>query len=155
MHQMPIETFKSPDDDRVLVIKQQFTLNVPEDFVQVEITLEQIPALIKELQSHLVKKEKKSAAAPTASKFESHFWSLYPSCKRKVDKAGCQKIWAARNLDEQADAIQAAITRAAADPSWTKDNGEFIPMPSTWLRQARWEAPAGDIPSDNTWNGII
>lgn len=156
MYQMPIETFKSPDDDRVLVLKQQFTMHVADDFVQIEITTEQLPALIRELQSHLARKESKAAAAPAATKFETHFWSLWPANKRKVDRAGCERKWIANNLDQHADVIADAVRRSAADPEWTKESGAFIPQPKTWLNQRRWEAPAGNsIPSDDTWNRII
>jgi len=30
---------------------------------------------------------------------------------------------------------------AKKSEAWTKDGGQFIPAPLTWLNQARWEAP--------------
>lgn len=155
MHQMPIEVLDSNSDDRLVEIKQLLTLHDPEDFVTVTITKEQIPQLVKALQSRLNKKEKKSTAAPAETKFESHFWSQYPACKRKVDRIGCERKWIANNLDEHAEAIAEALRRSAADPDWTKDSGAFIPQPKTWLNQRRWEAGNDGIAPDSTWNRVI
>lgn len=32
-----------------------------------------------------------------------------------------------------------AIKQQCASPQWTKDNGQYIPNPATWLNQGRWE----------------
>jgi len=141
MHQMPIEV-RATEVQSITAIRQQMTLHNPEDFVDVLVTHEQIPDLIKALQAQLPKAERKAAAAPAATLFESHFWNLWPASKRKVDKQGCIKFWNFHNLDNQAEAIAAAVARASIDPDWTKENGAFIPMPKTWLNQRRWEAPA-------------
>ena len=36
------------------------------------------------------------------------------------------------------DVLLPALKRAMASLQWTKDGGEFIPHPATWLQQARW-----------------
>ena len=41
--------------------------------------------------------------------------------------------------DELLDVILTAIERQKASDQWTKDNGQFIPHPATWLNQKRWE----------------
>lgn len=157
MHQMPIELLDNAADDRLVIIKQQLVLHDPDEFVQIYITNKQIPDLIKALQSRLTRpKRNGKPEAASESKFESHFWNLYPSCKRKVNRAGCLKLWQSRNLDTEAEAIAQAVRRAAASADWTKENGEFIPMPITWLRQARWEAPdAGGPAADSSWSRVI
>lgn len=153
MHQMPIEV-RSTDVETITAIRQQMTLHDPEDFVDVLVTNEQIPDLIKALQSRIHKAERK-AAAPVSTLFESHFWNLWPASKRKVDKQGCLKFWNFHNLDKHADAIANAVARASIDPDWIKDNGSFIPMPKTWLNQRRWEAPAEEGRAPNSGLGRI
>ena len=32
-----------------------------------------------------------------------------------------------------------AIEKQKGSEQWTKDNGQYIPHPSTWLNQSRWE----------------
>lgn len=153
MHQLPIEV-RDHDDNRLLEIKQLLSLHDPEDFVTVVITKEQIPDLIKALQSRLKQEKKAAPAAPVETKFESHFWSRYPASKRKVDRIGCERHWIANNLDEHADLIADAIGICADDPEWKKENGAFIPMPKTWLHQRRWEAAAPGTSGTN-WNGMV
>ena len=33
----------------------------------------------------------------------------------------------------------AAIEKSKQSDQWTKDNGQYIPHPSTWIHQRRWE----------------
>lgn len=33
----------------------------------------------------------------------------------------------------------AAIAVQAKSPGWTKENGQFIPNPATWLNEGRWQ----------------
>ena len=68
--------------------------------------------------------------------FES-FWSAYP---RKTAKPEALKSFTKINPDEQTLAkMLAAVERSKLSTDWTKDNGQFIPFPSTWLNQRRWE----------------
>jgi hypothetical protein len=75
-------------------------------------------------------------ASPSADLF-AKFWKLYPN---KKGKAAAEKAWAKLKIT---DAMYALITSALAKhvvcPEWTKDNGQFIPHPSTWLNGKRWE----------------
>lgn len=138
MHQMPIEV-RDADADYLVAIRQQLTLHNPDDFVDVLITTEQIPDLIKALQKR-IEKPRAAKAAPASTLFETHFWNLWPASKRKVNKQGCLTFWNSHKLDEKADIIANAVNQAACSADWKKENGEFIPMPITWLRQSRWEA---------------
>ncbi|WP_342316682.1 hypothetical protein [Lysobacter sp. FW306-1B-D06B] len=68
------------------------------------------------------------------SRFDE-FWKQYP--KREA-KAKAQEIWARKKLDRQADAIIANVAARVADPrQWT--NPQFIPLPTSYLNQRRWE----------------
>lgn len=65
------------------------------------------------------------------------FWSLYP---RKVGKANAQKAWAKLKVDSTLfDRMAAALAAWSVSPDWTKDNGQFVPHPATWLNGKRWE----------------
>lgn len=65
------------------------------------------------------------------------FYAAYP---RKVGKGDAEKAWRSLRIREaDMPAILAAIARARASPQWTKDGGEFIPYPATWLRRGGWE----------------
>ena len=75
---------------------------------------------------------------PTAvwAGFDS-FWSAYP---RKVAKAEAQKAFT--KIKPDADMLSqmiASIAKSCQSTDWLKDNGQFIPFPSTWLNQRRWE----------------
>lgn len=64
------------------------------------------------------------------------WYSHYP---KKVGKAAAQaafrKVIKTEPLDKLIDAVELHKTSA----QWTRDNGQFIPNPSTWLNQRRWE----------------
>lgn len=65
------------------------------------------------------------------------FWDAYP---RKVGKDAARKEWLRRSPDAALfTVIMGALTVHKASPQWTKDGGEFIPHPRTWLHQGRWE----------------
>ncbi len=65
------------------------------------------------------------------------FWSAYPNKKAK-DKA--RKAWEKLNADEALiERIMAALEKQKKSRQWTKDGGEFIPHPATWLNGRRWE----------------
>jgi hypothetical protein len=64
------------------------------------------------------------------------FWKAYP---RKQGKGSCVKIWS--RMKAPADTLQkilAALVWQRTSDQWTKDGGQFIPMPATYLNQARW-----------------
>ena len=87
------------------------------------------------------------------------FWSEYPKKKGKPKaKEAFDKAIKKTDLDTMLKAIQAQ----SLSPEWQKENGQFIPYPSSWLNGCRWEdevtqaAPAAYIPlpdniPDNGW----
>ena len=65
------------------------------------------------------------------------FWSAYP---KKKSKGQAKKTWKKLNPDEMLlDRILASIETAKKSKQWLKDDGEFIPHPSTWLNAEGWE----------------
>ena len=65
------------------------------------------------------------------------FWSSYP---RKQSKATARKAFEKINPSEELlGEMISAVEKASRSHQWTKDDGQFIPMPATWLNQKRWE----------------
>jgi uncharacterized protein YdaU (DUF1376 family) len=75
----------------------------------------------------------------TSSRFDE-FWNAWPTSKRKVAKAECQKKWEKHGLDSVADAIIAQVNILKVSEQWT---GGFEPAPLTYINQRRWEDDAG------------
>lgn len=63
------------------------------------------------------------------------FWKAYP---RKTGKDAARKSWDKRTDRPALTVILAKIAELSATEQWTKDGGQFIPMPATWLNQGRW-----------------
>lgn len=64
------------------------------------------------------------------------FWSVYPN---KVAKPAALKAFRSAKINGHLPEVIADIEAKKQTTSWTKNNGEFIPMPSTYLNQRRWE----------------
>jgi len=65
------------------------------------------------------------------------FWKAYP---KKVGKAAAKKAYTRIKPTKELHAkMLAAIETAKRSDQWTKDNGQFIPHPTTWLNQGRWD----------------
>jgi hypothetical protein len=79
------------------------------------------------------------------------FWDAYP---KKVGKGAARKAWAHRRpSDAQTSRMVAALERQRRSTQWLRDGGRYIPNPSTWLNQERWDdAPEPEVPqlSDKT-----
>ena len=63
------------------------------------------------------------------------FWHMYP---RKVGKKLCQRIWATKINREDVDAIYTGLRKLRESQQWKKEGGKYIPHPSTFLNQERW-----------------
>ena len=66
------------------------------------------------------------------------FWSAYPN---KQGKAKARKTWESKvkTVELANQIVKHVEIRKLSDPQWTKDRGEFIPLPTTFLNQERWE----------------
>ncbi len=84
-------------------------------------------------------RERKKITEQEAKRLEDAFetfWSLYPY---KITKKKALESWMRIGPDEElCQNITAALERAIKSPQWLKDNGQFIPYPTTWLNQERW-----------------
>lgn len=65
------------------------------------------------------------------------FWAKYP---RKVGKQAAKSKWLRLNPScELKEKILAAVENHANTDQWKRERGQFIPHPTTWLNQGRWD----------------
>ena len=72
------------------------------------------------------------------------FWKAYP---RKVGKQ--KALTAFKKVPVPVETLLCAIAEQKQSAQWKKSNGEFIPHPTTWLNEGRWEdelAKSNEIP---------
>ena len=64
------------------------------------------------------------------------FWKEYP---KKIAKANAKKSFIKKcNNEETFNSIMNGLAKQKKSPDWIKDNGKFIPHPTTWLNGERW-----------------
>lgn len=75
-----------------------------------------------------------SIPQPKASGEFAIFWEAYP---KKVGKLDAEKAW--KTKKPPLETCLQAIQSQKQSQQWTRDEGQFIPHPATWIRQGRWE----------------
>lgn len=83
--------------------------------------------------------ESKSESERTRAREDAfgRFWAAYP---RHTAKQTAEAAFRKLNPDERLlQIILTAIEKQKASPQWTRDGGQYIPHPATWLNQRRWE----------------
>lgn len=79
-------------------------------------------------------RESESNAREALDPFDA-FWAVYP---RKTGKEAARKAF--KKLDREVyPLLVPAVESQKRSRQWQEDNGRFIPNPSTWLNQGRWE----------------
>lgn len=69
------------------------------------------------------------------------FWTEYP---RKIDKQRAFRAWQRQKIKPEAlPQILAALRAQKASSQWRRDGGQYIPHPTTWINNRRWEAECG------------
>lgn len=65
------------------------------------------------------------------------FWEAYP---RKEGKRAANFVWETiKAPPELFKRIMEAVRHNQKTEQWQEENGKYVPMPSTWLRESRWE----------------
>ena len=65
------------------------------------------------------------------------FWKIYP---KKRNKASAEKKWMKLKPEGKLlERILSDVKRKAGSEEWTKDGRQFVPFPSTYLNNRRWE----------------
>lgn len=71
------------------------------------------------------------------------FWAAYP---KKDGKEDARKAWKKIKL-AKVPAIMAAIETRRNTRDWTKEKGQYIPLPASFLRGRRWEDESTNVNS--------
>lgn len=78
----------------------------------------------------------------------AEFWRAYP---KKVGKAACLKIWKKLKPTKELHAcILSALEEQKHSEQWRKQGGQYIPNPSTWLNQGRWDDEPTEVSEAQT-----
>lgn len=78
----------------------------------------------------------KSKVNKTLDRFDT-FWNVYP---RKIGKAKCLRWFEQHQVtDELMTKMLDSLAIQKKSDQWSKNNGQFIPHPYTWLNQGRWD----------------
>ena len=89
-----------------------------------------------ESESESESEAESKARAHETSRFEE-FWEAYP---RHESKQAARKAFDKIKPDDQLFAkMLEAIAAWKESEQWQEDGGRFVPHPSTWLNQKRWE----------------
>lgn len=65
------------------------------------------------------------------------FWSVYP---KKVGKDKCLRWFKTHKVDDELlNKMLDTISKFKNSTQWTKENGQYIPHPYTWLNRGGWE----------------
>lgn len=87
--------------------------------------------------SSTVKTFRRSASSSVVAPGFLEFWLAYPKHRNRAD---AEKAWNALSPDAELQRqILAALAWQVTSPDWLKDNGQFVPLPASWLRARRWE----------------
>lgn len=85
---------------------------------------------------------------PADQDFEK-FWSMYPKKRAKGD---ARKAWfQTASIRPSVERIVNAVMAMAATEDWQKSEGQYIPLPASFLRGERWE----DVPEVEIVNGKV
>ena len=89
----------------------------------------------REYMREYMREKRGKPQAPLPQTFEV-FWA---ACPRKIGKGAAERAWRKIAPDEALSmAIIKAMNEQRGCEQWTKDNGQFIPHPATWLNRKGW-----------------
>jgi hypothetical protein len=81
------------------------------------------------------------ALPPVDEEKFAKFWKEYP---RKVSRKMSLKAWLKIKMtDELFHRIMGALHNHKVSVQWEQNGGKFIPHPTTWLNQERWDDEIG------------
>ena len=76
--------------------------------------------------------------------YPEDFLRFWAECPRKVGKGAALKAWAKlKPSASAASRITAAMVAQCASPDWLREGGRYVPHPSTWLNEWRFDDPFG------------
>jgi len=130
-----------------------FRLHYPVDFVEKIVNELFTRGWLEDYQQSVTIEKNKSKIREDIMLDKFHeFWETWPRSNRKVNKTGCMKLWQSQNLEKIGDKIINHV-KIMSDTDWKKDNGQWIPMPATYLRQERFNTELA--PVRNSWDNAL
>ena len=93
-----------------------------------------VPVIQSESYSISESESNANAARKTREEEFDIFWAAYP---RKEGKQKARDAF--KKVAAPLDVLLAAIEKQKKSAQWSKDGGQFIPHPTTWLNGKRWE----------------
>jgi hypothetical protein len=67
------------------------------------------------------------------------FWATWPSNDRKQAKGKCLSAWKKAHAERDAALVLSHVEHLASSQAWTKENGQFVPAPLSYLNKRAWE----------------
>ena len=131
-----------------------FRLHYPSDFIEKIVGELHVRGWLEDYQQSASiekRREEKIREDIVLDKF-NEFWEVWPKGNRKVNRVGCLKLWQSQKLEEIGDKIINHV-KIMSDTDWKKDNGQWIPMPATYLRQERFNTELA--PVRNSWDNAL
>ena len=124
--------------------RREGDLNLPSIYTLLDSGVPSLPLVSEELldNKHLrrtEKKEEKKKEKENRNKYSEEFedfWKAYP---RKKSKGSAWKAF--QSIDPDDELLDKMITSIEAwkkSKDWTRDDGQFIPYPATWLNAEGW-----------------
>ena len=107
-----------------------------------------LPSEEEEEEETETKSEAKSNPNTSRASAFDVFWKAYP---KKTGKEAAKKSFARAKAD--IGTMLSALEVQKQAEQWTKNNGQFIPNPTTWLNQGRWEDEVQTQSSGFAYNG--
>lgn len=95
----------------------------------------------------------KPVTSNQSNTFFDMFWITYP---KKTDKVKAQASFKKINPDQQLfNTMLVGLEAQCRSDQWTRENGKFIPNPSTWLNNRRWEDEVSVPEKKNIFAGAV
>lgn len=84
--------------------------------------------------------------------YTSDFLKFYDAYPKHKGKEQAWKTWQKLNgTMPTVDDLILKIQEQSKSEQWTKDDGKYIPHPSTWLNDKRWEDEGVKIKKESSW----
>ena len=102
-------------------------------------------------------KKKSSTLDPAYDEPFQVFWDSFPR-RRRGAKQECRRKYEnaiKNNKGLTPEKMLEALEKQKRSKDWTKDKGEYVPSPLTWLNQGRWEDEVYEDNNDNGTTGYV
>ena len=128
-----IRKYRSQIKQDVQMLQQTNNKSTPEIELEKEIDINNNIYGQDELDQQLQEKSVKTL-------WEEQFEEFYKNYPKKVKKQDVKK-WFKKNKpsSELFSSMMSSLEQFRGSKDWLKEKGQFIPYPSTWLNQRRWE----------------